>query len=724
MDIALFISRFLYRNRYHLLLGSLIVTILVAYFTQFLPKSYTVKTSIFTGIVSGSTISTSEDGQDNFSSQTVNNTFDNLINLITTQSTLENVSLRLFAMNMIYGSARSDNQYITAKHFRELNEMVPPDIKKAIDYSSVEHTAETLKRIEHNSSNNFMYRLLNDGNPHYSYSALSQVQVKRIQNSDMVEISYTGNDPGITTSTVKLFNEELIKGYDNLRYKSTNDVIKYFEGQVNKYKGILDNQENVLTDYNVQHGVINYPDQTKELAISYTEFLDRYEETTRRCEASRKLLAEMSKQMDTRTKLFYTNKDFLKTLNDITNLNTKITDSEMFSSEEAQSRDNNLNVYRRQLRDKESEISRLSKNMDKYKYTKEGLAIQQLADNWIAALVENAKAEAELKVLDSRRSYFEQEYRKFSPIGTEIKRRERDISVTENSYLEMIHSLNLAYLRKKNIQLTTAGLNTVSEASFPLEPNKSKRWIFIIAAFFGSMIFIMLYKLVIEMLDRTLRDGERTKRLTGVKPIGALVGKGELRYRGYSKTWNRIAIANIGSKLNGFLKPDVPNYINILSMDHREGRSYFAKYLAEECERVGMAVLSIDVDEGMTENSDFVLAKDYSCLVSNLEASNYNVIIAEYPPLSSNSIPKSLLNAASVNLLIVNARRVWRKSDAESLQHLQELVGNTPFEMILNNADRYDVEDYTGDLPPARIHRIMSMRFMHMGLTSKKTAVE
>ncbi|MCH4155120.1 MAG: hypothetical protein LKF31_02330 [Muribaculaceae bacterium] len=682
-----------------------------------------MKTSIYTGIVSGSSISTSDD-QQSTSIQTVNNTFDNLINLITTQTTLENVALKLFAMDMIYGNKKADNQYITAKHFQKLNETVPPEVRRMIDYSSIDKTAINLKRLERNSSSNYIYKLLNDGHPNYSYNALSKVQVKRIQNSDMVEISFTGDDPGITTCTVKLFNEELVKSYDDLRYKSTNDVIKYFEAQVNKYKGILNQQENVLTDYNVKNGVINYTDQTKELAISYNDYLNRCEEAQRRVEGSKRLLDEMSKQMDTRTKLFYTNKDFIKTLNDITTLNTRITDSEMFSSEEAQNRDENLKKYRQQLRDKESDISRLSKNMDMYKYTKEGLAIQQLADNWIAALVENAKAEAELRVLNQRKPYFETEYRKFSPVGTEIKRRERDISVTENSYLEMIHALNLAYLRKKNIQLTTSGLNTVSEALFPLEPNKSKRWVFILAAFFGSMVFIILYKLIIEMLDRTLRDGDRAKRLTGVKPIGAMVGKGELRYRGYSKTWNRIAIANIGSKLNGYLHPDVPNYVNVLSFEPGEGKSYFAKFLGEECDRIGLQTLNIDVDEDMTETSGYALAKDYSSLISNLEASNYNVIILEYPALALSSVPKALLRSAAVNLVIVNAKRVWRKSDAEILEHLQELVGDTPCEMILNNADRYDVEDYTGDLPPARIHKYMSMRFMHMGLTSKKTAVE
>lgn len=49
MDILLFISQFLYRIRYWLLWGTLFVTGLVIYFTQFLPYSYTVKSSLYAG---------------------------------------------------------------------------------------------------------------------------------------------------------------------------------------------------------------------------------------------------------------------------------------------------------------------------------------------------------------------------------------------------------------------------------------------------------------------------------------------------------------------------------------------------------------------------------------------------------------------------------------------------------------------------------------------------
>lgn len=719
MNITLFLSRFFYRIRYHLAIGSVIVTCLVAYFTQFLPKSYTVKTSIYTGIVSGSSIMEDE----SYSIQTVTNTFDNLINLVKTQSTYDKVGIKLLALNLVHGDLKKDNEFITAKHYENLLDIIPPDVKRLIVKGDVNATYNNLVRLQKSGGQNFVYTLLNEGYPYYSYSALGTVGIVRLQNSDLIEISYTTDDPGIATNTVKLFNEELLNSYNELRYNSTNDVIAYFEKEVAKLKAQLNQKEDVLTDYNVQNSVINYTDQTKAIAGAFSMYLDRVEDAEKRFESSRALVFQMQKQMDTRTKLFYTNKDFLKQLDDISNLNGKITEIELFTTEDAQKKNSDLYSYKSQLKDKERQIAKLTKDMDEYKYSKEGLAISELADQWIKSLIANTEAGAELKVLKERKREFDETYARYSPVGTEIKRRERDIGVTENSYLEMLHALNVAYLRKKNIQLTTSNLNTISEPSFPMSPNKSKRLLFIIAAFFGSLVFITLYKLIIELLDRTLRDGDRAQRLIGIRPIAAFVGRGELRFRGYIKYWNRKAATYLAVRINKSLNLDGTSFINVISINKGEGKSYVTNYISEEWERIGLKVKIVTLTRDDMENIDMTLATDFSSLIPVNESNDYNIVIFEFPALIENSLPKELIQKTNMNVIIINAKRVWKKSDDELITYFKDIAKDSNYALILNNADRYDVEDYTGDLPPEKHRKKFANWFLYMGLTSKKTSV-
>ena len=79
--------------------------------------------------------------------------------------------------------------------------------------------------------------------------------------------------------------------------------------------------------------------------------------------------------------------------------------------------------------------------------------------------------------------------------------------------------------------MTTANLQVIASPEYPLTDNGRKRIIYVLAAFFGSMIFISGYFLLIELLDRTLRDPDRSKRLTGLSVIAAFNGVCYLKFR-------------------------------------------------------------------------------------------------------------------------------------------------------------------------------------------------
>lgn len=50
----------------------------------------------------------------------------------------------------------------------------------------------------------FVYELINFNHPHYSFNAISKINVRRIQSSDLLEISYKADDPGICMQTLIL----------------------------------------------------------------------------------------------------------------------------------------------------------------------------------------------------------------------------------------------------------------------------------------------------------------------------------------------------------------------------------------------------------------------------------------------------------------------------------------------------------------------------------------
>ena len=719
MDITLYISRFIYRIRHQLVFGTLIITALVAYFSQFLEKKYTVTTSIYTGITSNTGLN--DETRPDW--QAVNNTYDNLVNLTKSRGTLENVSLKLLALNLMHGDPEIDNLYITANNYKKLIASVPEEILHLVDTASLDKTVNLFKEYKYSDTRNYLHELFNGSSAFYSYNALSSIIIRRQGNSDLIEIAYTSTDPGITWNTVKLVSEELKYSYNNLRYQTANDIVKYYEEELKKLRVQLNKQENELTDYNVKNSVINYIEQTKAIAHSFADFENRYEETRRNYESSSSIIKNLEQYMDNRTKLVKSNEEFINTLAEVSRISGKITEIETFTSDEMLSKDQELVKYREELRDAEKKIGLITNNINSYKESKEGLAIEGLVQEWLNQTLIQAKAQADLKVLNERKNDFADQYKNYSPIGTRINQQEREIHVTEQSYLEVLHALNMAKMKQKNLQLTSSNLNTISDASYPLFSDKGKRFLLVIAAFIGSIIFIIGLNLVIELLDRTLRDAERARRLTGMNILGAFTGRNsQLKYRGFVKTCNRISAAYACNRLTPYIKKGDTLCINILSLEEKEGKTFISRYFQESWEELGFNVKYLRVGQDIPIDASLFMAEHIDKHIQ-LE-SRPDILIVEYPSIQQYGVPSHLLGSSQVNLLVANACRVWKNSDTELVKYLRDITEGTALYLYLNNATREAVEDFTGQLPPQTSMRSFANRMMYMGLTATNTAVK
>ena len=719
MDIAQFISQFIYRIRYWLLWGTLFVTGLVIYFTQFLPYSYTVESSIYAGVTNSTTV----DGT-TVNYTVINSTFDNLINIAKSRGTLEKVSIRLLANAFTYGEEWKDNHYIQAKHYRQLLQITPKEVLQLVDRKNVEKTTENLTAYRKEQANNFVYSMFNRPVAFYSANALNKIEVKRAGTSDILNITYTSADPGITQQTVSILIDELIKAYEILRFKATNDVIAYFEEQVRITKQALNREEDDLMNYNVQERVINYPEETKALAITRYEVEDRLEDVEKAYESATARRKMLEDKMDIRAQIIRSNTNLLQELEKVSTLNQSIMEREIFTS--TQSQENNPKLYedKIKLQKAEENISHLSDNLNEYNFSKEGVGINDMVIAWLTSCIDEAKAKAQLQVLLNRQKTIFDQYSHMSPIGTQVNRKQRAINIAEDNYRTQLKGLADANLRLKNIEMGTSNLQTVSPPDYPLTDNGRKRMIYVLIAFIGSIVFIVTYFLLIELLDRTLRDPLRSKRLSGLPVIAAFNGTSNLKFRGFLKTCNRLAAAYSCRQMNKYLQKERPTIINLLSMESGEGKSYLAKYFVDYWETEGIktriVMHGVDFD---VEAKEYVNAQQLSSFWRRNEAEQEpDIILVEYPAINNASIPLDTLRQADVNLLVANACRLWRNN--ATLQPIKEAMENVPFFLYLNNADHEVVESFTGELPPRTpLHSFVS-RLAQLGLTSKKAAVK
>lgn len=722
MEYILYILRFFLRIKWWIILGSLVITIATIYATRNMPKVYTAKTTLYTGIVSGYSIE-GEKGDIDWTVAT--NSMDNIINIIQSESTLKKVSYRLYGRNMIHGDLQNDTKYITAASFQEIyNRTVNrPDGQKLlslIDKSSEENTLNNLLANEKPDRNNFVYGLFYWNHPHYSYGALKNIRIERKGTSDLLDISYTSNDPGIAYNTLDILMTEFVNEYKNIRYGETDKVIEYFRSELTRIGGDLRVAEDSLTQYNIEKRVINYLDETKEIAAINKEFELREQDIQFAYNSSKVMKEELEKQMDTNTKQVLNNISFINKLKEASTLTGKISELESFSTTNAQANNDIIQDYQNKLKQTAQELSNISDKYISGKQTKEGIAKSNIVEQWLTQTLAFEKAKAELGIIKRSRQEINDKYVFFAPVGSTIKRKERYINFTEANYLSLLKSYNDALTRKKNLEMTSATLKVLNAPTFPIQPEPNNRKKIILIAFFGSISLIFGFFLIVELLDRTLRDKVRTERLTKSKLLGAFPGISSYKFKSYQQAYNLIATKYLSSAVLRFFsskQPNKPYIVNFLSNDAGEGKTYLSRLLESYWLNIGLKVRRISWNEDFDINtSKYLLANSVTELY---KVQSEEIIIVEYPNLEANNVPTKLLQEANLNLLILSANRAWRNTDQVLYDRIKQQAGSSPLCTYLNFASNDVVENYTGMLPPYTFLREQKYRLSQLGLTAK-----
>ena len=711
MEYISYFFRFLWRIKWWLILVPLGLALITIYKTRYMPHYFEAESTIYVGNLT--------DYSGNTPATNTGTNINNIINIITAKSTLKKVSMRLYTQDMIHGDSLKDNNYITAGHFRYISKITPPSVKKLIDYSSEDSTLARLTAYANKDTHNFLYGLFHWTPPYYSYAALNQIQVSYLKGSDMIHLQYSADDPGITYHTLALLNDEFTKQYEQLRFGETNDIIRFFEEELAKVKAKLTKGENNLTTYNIKNRIINYGEQTKQLTALNFNYELQYEDILLTYQSAKTKAQDLENQIGKFAQSLRNNSLFIQQLNQISNLSSQIARIETLQPDSSvRARGSHLTNYKKELEHEEKAFRGLSDTINFNKYTKNGYPKSELIDQWLSSLLEMNEAKAKLNVMAQWKNKIDNRYTFYSPVGSTLKRKEREINFTESSYMELLHSLNSARLQQKSLQMTSANLQILTPPSFPLASAPTKRKMLVLGVLFGSFFFILGYFLLLELIDQTLRDKIRTERITKGKVIGAYPNHPKIRYQRFSKAVNENVTTILGNQLLQYTPEDKPLKINLISMEEGEGKSFITDQLKDFFIRKGLSVKCLNMTDDVSDQSkSFLKSQDIKDLY---DSTDEDVIITKYPPLAKSSVPKLLLKDASVNLLIARATRSWKNPDKIQFKSLKKYSQETPVRIILTKTGWAEAEYFTGLLPPKTALRKIVYQLTQLGLTARK----
>ena len=720
MDLFRYIVRFLYKIRWYLAILPMIAMIVAWFMTRDLERVYNANTIIYTGMITGYNI----EGGTGVAGGNAQTNINNLITIVKTSNTLQEVSLRLFARCMMYGNPNKDNNYISAQHFRELSAIVPAEVKGLINHNSEKQTYVNLKAYEKPTQDNFLFGLLNNS-PYFGINQISaRLKPMQLPGSDIIDISYSCNDAGIVFNTLDILNEVFARQYQELRFGETSNVIKFFERQVGRLFRSLTAAEDDLISYNMQNRIINYGEQTKQLTVLEMQQQNFRNDQLMNRTTSKALLDYLERQIGNRAQIIRSNQEFTDQVRDISRIQSRISNLKLMSSEGGVSNNESqeeLASAERDLQRATSRVKQLTKDIEAANFSTEtGAKANDMLGKWLEQLLLLEKTKAEGTATDIMRQSLDKQYNFYAPIGSTLQRKSRHISFIENNYIEMLRGLNAARLRQRNLQMTTATLKVLNPPMFPLNAQPTNRVMILLGAFMLTFVLTALYFFVIELLDRTLRDRMRSERITKIPVMGCFPKESNLRYRRFNKTIADMALRQLSKALLPHFKEGQQNVLNLLSTDSGNGRSYLAQELENYWISIGLQVRRLTYDEDfLSEDSRFILAKDIKDLCPDILPEE--IAIIEYPNLDDNSISPALLNIGTVNLMVTRANRTWKDVDQKALKEVQAMLDEEHADslfMYLTETNRYAVEEFVGQLPPYTKFNNFVYRMSQLGLTA------
>ncbi|MBT4967597.1 MAG: hypothetical protein HOM80_01165, partial [Bacteroidetes bacterium] len=561
----------------------------------------------------------------------------------------------------------------------------------------LEETLKNFYAYKEKNDTNFIYGLLNYNIAHYSVIALQKIGVKRLESSDIVQLSYKTNDPGICQYTLVLLSNVFIKNYKIIKENQSDKVVKYFQEEVNNANERLQSAEDELLRFNKDNNIINYYEQTKYIAAE-KENLDRdYQDEKMNLAASKAAYEKLESKLATQPGIKFNREDILNKTKEISILTEKITflETEPEPNESTQNEIRRLNQLLTKLK---SEIRRI---VD-YEFTSsssiEGIPVQEVLTQWLEAIIAYEESEARLNVYSERKAGVERTYTTFAPLGAKLKRIEREIEVSEKEYLSLLNSLNSSKLKQQNIELSS-NIKPVGFPFYPITPKTQLKKFLMPGAAILGFILCFLILILLELLDRNINNPKTALTHTSMQTVSA--------FPFIPRKFRKIDFPFIIKKLSEQIIQHIkllsskiigrPIIVGITSTRNNEGKTRIVTELVQQIRESGDKVLFInhsnDLDGKIDEdtycyklNHKYSDVKDYKELCPEINSfSNYRYIFIELPSLIYNVYPFELVSKLDTTYIVCQAKRVWSSADQKVYQNLKGSLNHEAF-LILNNA--------------------------------------
>lgn len=444
---------------------------------------------------------------------------------------------------------------------------------------------------------------------------LKDLEVKNIENTDILEVYYTSTDPRIAASVVNTLMKVYIENDINANRAQTRSARDFIAQQLPLRKAALQTSERRLQFFKQQNRVLDLKAEASASVAILTD-LDK------QVAATRSDLSSQTARMQSIQKLFGVSSQdavvagfvgespstvpVLGQLQDVqqkiqvVGLRLTATHPTMINLKEQEV------ILRKELKKRIEQsfigkAGRLNQNIEPDKIVQlRGQGLQQgLLGNYASVEAERLSLQVRLKSLAGVIESYRQRANTLPQLELQQRQLEREIAATDLSYQNLLaryQELQVA----ENLQVSNARI--VTPALIPGVPIRSRQYINLLQGLIGGIVLGVATAFVLERLDKTIKTSKSAKDILGYNLLGYIppFPNGnfipEVIVKNQPDSSVSEAFRMLQTNLRFFNSEQSIKVIVVSSSVPKEGKSTIAANLAYSISQLGRNVLLVDAD--------------------------------------------------------------------------------------------------------------------------------
>jgi succinoglycan biosynthesis transport protein ExoP len=495
MDLLL-LAKVLWRKKWILILIPVLAAVAAYLFTMDQIEYYRSITRISTGFTMVDQVQITDE---KFNLRDADMKFSNLL-----QTMNEAIPANLVAYRLVLHDLESPEPFRQPANFNPS----PEEVTRIKDFFKTK-----LKNFSPLSTSDPEYNLARKFLTAYGYSYTDirhSMTISRVQNTDFVQIDFLSDNPKVSALAANAYCEEFIRYYKSVKSERTGESVEFLKQLMDDKKAALDQKVETQKVFKANNSVL-------DVQTEGTAKLGQLQEFERLRDESRSKVQKLELTIQRLNEEIRNAGGSVTTVNnqkiiDLRERITRLNERYITGGSSNHLLLDSLNKLREQLR---LQMERANKQNSP---TVPAVSISELQSKL-------KDAEIDLKVERSNLSSFENKIAsiRYTVSGYANKEAaleaiQKEVDLASQEYLDAVNKYNDA----QNRMIASTTLRQVLAAAPAAYPESSKRYLIIGLAGFSSLAICLFAIIGLELIDVSIRNPEKFKRLVGLPLIGMI----------------------------------------------------------------------------------------------------------------------------------------------------------------------------------------------------------